>query len=240
MIKAVAFDLDGTLLNRSESIRHYCDFFVFEHLDWFVDGFDTFAATGRLFDIYRGGLSKTPAFYADIIDQFHWKKRPDPEYLDTHYREHMINLCIPQENVYTTLQALKSMGITFGIVTNGVAEHQRRKIERLRLDKLVDTILISGELGIGKPNPRIFEAFCNAKKVMPGETLFVGDDALRDIKGAGSFNMLTAWYRDGRLWKHTEHEPDIIIDDLIESVDYIRHLREPGLRHQPLTTTARS
>ena len=225
MIKSVAFDLDGTLLNRSESIRHYCDYFVLQHLDWFENHNDTTLTTDRMYTLYRDSLSKTPEYYATVIDQFNWVKRPDPEYLDRHYRECMITFCIPQNNVYTTLRALKSMGITFGIITNGVSMHQTHKIERLNLHQVVDMILISSDCGYKKPDAEIFEAYCSEMRVKPEETLFVGDDAMRDIWGAASVGMHTAWFSDGRPWKHQDFEPERIIDDLIESITFIQHLK---------------
>lgn len=224
MIKSVAFDLDGTLLNRSESIRHYCDYFVLQHLNWFENHNDTTDTANRMYTMYRDSLSKTPEYYATVVDQFKWVKQPDPVYLDQHYRECMITFCIPQNNVYTTFRALKSMGISFGIITNGVFMHQTRKIERLNLHHVVDTILISSDFGCKKPEAEIFEAYASEMGVQPDEILFVGDDAMRDIWGAASVGMHTAWFSDGRLWKHEDFTPDRVIDDLLESIALIREL----------------
>jgi putative hydrolase of the HAD superfamily len=226
MIQSVAFDLDGTLLNRSESIRHYCDFFLLEHLDWFDHDFDTSEIAEKLSKLYREGLSKTPEYYDKIISEFQWVRQPTPEYLDSHYRECMVTFCIPQENIYTVMRSLKSMGIRFGIVTNGIAQNQRKKIEHLNLHKVVETILISEETGYSKPDPEIFELFCQQTKARPEDTLFVGDDAMRDIWGAASLDMHTAWFADGRTWRHHDFAPDHTIQDLIEVIDYVQPINE--------------
>jgi putative hydrolase of the HAD superfamily len=222
MIQSVAFDLDGTLLNRSESIRHYCDFFLLEHLDWFDHDFDTSAIAERLYTLYREGMSKTPEYYESIIQEFQWNRTPSPEYLDSHYRQCMVTFCIPQDNIYTVMRALKSMGIRFGIVTNGIAQNQRKKIEHLNLHKVVDTILVSEEIGYSKPDAEVFELFCQQTRTRPEDTLFVGDDAMRDIWGAASTNLHTAWFADGRTWRHQDFKPDHIIEDLIEVIDYVQ------------------
>ena len=223
MIKAVAFDLDGTLLNRSESIRHYCDYFVLEHLDCFENNCDTAEIAEKMYHFYRNGLSKTPEYYQSVIRNFQWSMAPSPVYLDQHYRECMITFCIPQNNIYTTMRALKSMEVEFGIVTNGIAINQRRKIERLNLHRIVDTILVSGELGVAKPDPAIFETFCSEKEVKLEEVLFVGDDPKRDVLGAQNAGMKTAWFSDNREWQEGDYQPDLIVDDLLEIIEWVKN-----------------
>src|SRR5439155_11242228 len=43
-----------------------------------------------------------------------------------------------------------------GIITNGMTEIQREKIQRLGLEPYFDIILISQEVGLTKPDPRLF------------------------------------------------------------------------------------
>ena len=56
-----------------------------------------------------------------------------------------------------TLSALRAAGMRLALLTNGDGETQRWKIGRFGLEGCFDTILVEGELGFGKPDPRVFE-----------------------------------------------------------------------------------
>lgn len=49
-------------------------------------------------------------------------------------------------------------------------------LQQLGLEQLFDSILISAEIGVEKPNPTIFENACHQLGVLPEETVHVGDD----------------------------------------------------------------
>ena len=55
------------------------------------------------------------------------------------------------------------------------------------------TILVSGELGIRKPDARIFQLACEGLQVQPKDCLMIGDNLSADIEGAKSIGMQTAW-----------------------------------------------
>ena len=76
------------------------------------------------------------------------------------------------------IRALRERGLLIGLITNNEAVHQRRKIEAVGLDRLVDTVVISGELGIAKPDARIFAHACAQLDVAPHEAMHVGDAPL--------------------------------------------------------------
>jgi HAD superfamily hydrolase (TIGR01549 family) len=61
------------------------------------------------------------------------------------------------------------------VVTNGTSDLQRTKLKVSGLDPRFDAIVISAELGFGKPDPRIFEMTLKQIGVEPQECLMVGD-----------------------------------------------------------------
>ena len=75
---------------------------------------------------------------------------------------------------------------TIGILTNGPAEHQRRKIEGLALNRWFapDHIFISGAIGLQKPDPRAFWHVQEALRLKPEATWYIGDSPSCDVKGA--------------------------------------------------------
>lgn len=98
-----------------------------------------------------------------------------------------------------------------GLITNGFAEVQRRKLERFPdLASRAHTILISEEVGAMKPDRRIFElaaarAACPAHRI-----LYVGDSLHSDVEGALGAGWQAAWYRG-----QADRAPDgvLVFDD---------------------------
>ena len=86
-----------------------------------------------------------------------------------------------------------------GLVTNGIAEVQRAKIARLGLSRWFDAISISGELGVAKPDPAIFDhalSQCTSAAAIPRTSvLMVGDSVGSDIRGAERAGLSSCWLR---------------------------------------------
>ena len=83
---------------------------------------------------------------------------------------------------------------TLGLVTNGIGEVQRARIRRLELDRWFSAYVISGEVGISKPDPAIFDlAFAGLDGADPATTLMVGDSLTSDMAGGVAAGVDTAW-----------------------------------------------
>src|SRR5579859_4543353 len=91
-----------------------------------------------------------------------------------------------------TLDAL-ARRYTFALVTNGAPDVQREKLEGSGLASRFATVVISGELGIGKPEPGIFAAAVERIGVPASEAAMVGDSAERDVAGARAAGLRTVW-----------------------------------------------
>ena len=104
------------------------------------------------------------------------------------------------------------------IVTNGGSRTQRPKLEQLGLTELFkpENILVSGELGVWKPDAELFRLAAKRAGCHPRECLFVGDDPVRDIEGAAAVGMQTCWVRMERdtdeVFGERACSPDHIID----------------------------
>ena len=102
--------------------------------------------------------------------------------------------------------------VPVGIVTNGNPRAQQEKLRRCLPDCTLDTILISGALGVRKPDPAIFRRALGELNARPEHTLFVGDDPVNDMEGAATAGLATAWLSRGRD-----------ADDLPCAVDHLLH-----------------
>jgi len=76
---------------------------------------------------------------------------------------------------------------------------QRAKIASLGVGTSFDPIVVSEEVGLRKPDRRIFERAISGWSVAPASVLFVGDDPIADIEGAHGAGMqaLRVGHEDG-------------------------------------------
>lgn len=82
-----------------------------------------------------------------------------------------------------------------GLLTNGPTDIQWEKIEALGFNKLFDTIIVAGDIGVYKPDVRVFEMLLAKLEVAAKHSLFVGDTYSVDILGAHNAGMYTAWIK---------------------------------------------
>ncbi|HZN63318.1 MAG TPA: HAD family hydrolase [Planctomycetota bacterium] len=87
----------------------------------------------------------------------------------------------------------------FGLVTNGAPRIQREKIERTGLAPLFDAVVVSGDIGVGKPDVRIFRRALELLEVEPQEAVMIGNNLERDMAGAKAADLPRIWIdREGR------------------------------------------
>lgn len=91
------------------------------------------------------------------------------------------------------LDALDADGVRIGLITNGDLGFQTAKLVGTGLTSRVEHVIASGEVGVAKPDPRIFAAACAAFGVAAGEALYVGDRLHTDAIGAASAGLLGVW-----------------------------------------------
>ncbi len=102
-----------------------------------------------------------------------------------------------------------------GLVTNGLGEVVRARVARLELEPLFDAIVISGEVGVSKPDASIFElAFLALGRPAKPTALMIGDSLSSDVAGANNFGIAACWYNPAR-----KPRPDnVMIDHEIASL----------------------
>ncbi|MEM2057998.1 MAG: HAD family hydrolase, partial [Thermoproteota archaeon] len=104
-----------------------------------------------------------------------------------------------------------------GVISNGPSDIQRYKLKLFDLEREFDPIVISGEVGVAKPDPAIFRRALELARVSPPEALYVGDSPVYDIVGAKGVGMQMVWVnRNGLLIENLEIKPDGVVRDLRE------------------------
>ena len=106
---------------------------------------------------------------------------------------------VPFPEVPRVLGHLAKAGLRLGVITEGPAVKQAEKLLRLRLVEHFDpaAIFISDQLGISKPNPKLYRRACQLAAVEPGRAMYVGDNAPNDVDPANAVGMKTALCRRG-------------------------------------------
>ncbi len=82
-----------------------------------------------------------------------------------------------------------------GVVSNGLPDVQYRKLEAIGLQQVLSCIVLSEEIGIRKPDPRIFHHAARLLQLQPSECLYVGDSYASDVVGAKTSGMLACWLK---------------------------------------------
>jgi putative hydrolase of the HAD superfamily len=116
-----------------------------------------------------------------------------------------------------TLAALRERGLRIGLISNTAwpAEMHLEDLEEVGVLPYLEHPIFSGEIGIWKPNPAIFQHALAALGVAPEQAVFVGDSPREDIRGAQSAGMRAVWVRS-REFPQGDVQPDATIDELPE------------------------
>ena len=113
-------------------------------------------------------------------------------------------------------EVLNTLHKTFvlGVITNG-PDTQREKIDSTSLTDYMDVVIISGEVGVGKPDPGIFTRALTSVQLSPREAIYVGDSLTWDIPGAQSAGLYSVWINRNRISRpHNVAQPNIEITTL--------------------------
>lgn len=90
----------------------------------------------------------------------------------------------PYPGVPHVLRRLGAAGFRLALVTDGAPDLQREKADLAGLTPYFGAIVVSGEVGHGKPDPGIFTAALERLDARPEQAVMVGDNPQRDIAGA--------------------------------------------------------
>ncbi len=140
--------------------------------------------------------------------------------------------CIVEEDAEDVLRELKSMGLKIGLISNAPGVFPINVIKRYGLDKYMDAMITSYQIGVVKPHPKIFKEMLKKLEVKPEEAIYVGDVADIDVRGAKRVGIKALLIRDGDpVMKKRgmdripeDAEPDYIIDELWDIVKIVKEI----------------
>ncbi len=123
--------------------------------------------------------------------------------------------------------AARADGCAVALVTNGESATQREKIDVLGIEGWFDAIVVSGEVGAGKPDPAPFCAALAALGAAPADAWHIGDSLRSDVAGANAAGLTSVWL-NRRAVERVAGDP--VPDREVVSLDGLSAAAPPGPR----------
>lgn len=143
----------------------------------------------------------------------------------TAYMKHLANGSFLFEE---SLELVKSLHKNYrlAIISNGLKDVQNKRIRKSIISEYFEEIVISEEVKVSKPDPKIFEyALNNMKHTNKNKVLIVGDSLTSDIQGGINFGIDTCWYNPNRI----ENKTVIIPTYEISNFNELKHILTQNL-----------
>ncbi len=218
-VRAVIFDLDGTLLDRESSIEQFISM-QYDRFDRHLSHIPKIDYANRFIEVDCLGHVWKDKVYQTLVTEFNIDRIGWQELL-ADYESHFQFHCVPFPFLVEMLDALKQQGYLLGIITNGRGEFQKKAISGLGIQNYFDVILISEIEGMRKPQPEIFQKAMDRLRVTPENSFFVGDNPEADIEGAKNAKMHTIWKRNSHWF--APKGADATIDELSEILSIVNN-----------------
>jgi len=211
-LKAVLFDLGGTLMedegDRNAKIaalaavnaRYGIPKSGEETLRWFLKDLGPyFAGQPERWIPIRDHLRRN--FVAYLRENGTTATDEDCAWFEATYNGMHLEHCRLFSDAIPAVHRVRATGLHVGLLTDIDEKFVRLLLEAVHLAPLLDSVTTSEAVGVGKPNPRIFQAALARAGCAPAEAVLVGDSRTRDVAGAKGVGILA-------LHLHRTGEPD--------------------------------
>ena len=115
----------------------------------------------------------------------------DPAAVADRFAELLGQQTIPLPHAEETVRAI-AQRLPVVLLTNGITVIQRRRLAHARIRQWFSDVIISQEVGLSKPDPRIFELALGG--VDRRDALMIGDGLRSDVQGANRAGIDICWY----------------------------------------------
>lgn len=100
------------------------------------------------------------------------------------------------------------------MVTNGIASVQRARLAASRMTPYIQGIVISGEIGAAKPDPKMIYAALEMGGASAADALMLGDEPRADIAAANAASVDSCWLNPTDRVNETQHAPTYQVSTL--------------------------
>ena len=180
-MKTIVFDLDNTLIDRQRAFTEMLK----DRIELTLPEDKKHLKEQAIQDILmwddNGTVSRSVSF-KKYCDKYEVTCMTSEE-LSTYWTTISGSVVYLFDDVIDVITYLKKK-YRLAILTNGSPISQRRKLESTGILNMFELSVVSGEVGIDKPDPRIFDVMCERMKVKPEDCLYIGDNYVNDVLGA--------------------------------------------------------
>ena len=142
------------------------------------------------------------------------------------YHDTKTRMLEPFEDATEVLRRLGLTDLLLGIITEGLEVKQAEKLIRLRLLDHFEqrAIFISHQVGISKPNPKLYQRACIDLNLRPSECVYVGDNPTMDIDPANEIGMVTVRVQREDRFRDVDgaSSPDHVIQNFWDLSEILR------------------
>ncbi len=226
MIKAILWDVDGTLLDflKAEYVAIKKCFEIHQLGECTDEMIERYSVINKKYweKLERGELTK-PEILVGRFQEFFESEGIQTDCAESFNKEYQVRLgdtiCFCDDS-YNLMKELKNQVKQYA-VTNGTKVAQDRKLSKSGLNEIFDDIFISEEVGIEKPDKeffdRVFEKIGDYKK---DEVIIVGDSLTSDMQGGNNAGVLCCWYNP----RHAINDKGLSLDYEIDNLQKIREI----------------
>ena len=217
-IKAIIFDAYGTLFDVN-SAAEKCK----EKLGDKWEGFANYWRTTQLeYTWLRSLMRRHKDFWQITEDSL--DKSMNFYNIDNSMRSELLNLykvLSPFKEVKDALNRLKQSNYKLAILSNGTPDLLNELVISNKLKDIFDDIFSVEEVGIFKPDSKVYDLPINKYNIEKNEVLFLSANTW-DVSGAGNYGYNTVWLnRNNNIFDKLDFEPNQQISNLSELLDLI-------------------
>jgi len=217
-IKAIIFDAYGTLFDVN-SAAEKCK----EKIGDKWEGFANYWRTTQLeYTWLRSLMKKHKDFWQITEDSL--DKSMKLYNINSSIREELLNLykvlsLFPE--VKESLNKLKETNYKLAILSNGTPNLLKELVTSNGLENIFDDIFSIEEVGIFKPDSKVYDIPVNKYKIEKNEILFLSANTW-DISGAGNYGYNPVWInRNNNIFDNLDYKPNHKIENLVELLEII-------------------
>jgi putative hydrolase of the HAD superfamily len=222
MIKAVVFDLDNTLVDFMAMKRQAVDAAVEAMMDaGLALTFDQ--VKGRIDDIYKElGIEYQKVFDKLLEDTIGYVDHRIISAGIIAYRRAREAALKPYPHVTATLMQLNRRGLKLGILSDAPSREAWLRLCFINFHHFFNDVVTFDDTGERKPSPKPFKEILKRLEVEPDHAIMVGDWAERDLLGAKSVGMRTAFAKYGDSFGDQDmSNADYVLEDIKQLLDIV-------------------
>ena len=200
-IKGIIFDVDNTIIDHKkceeQTLQYLFDKIGISYKNKYQDIFRPLDY--KLWDDVVNNKSKIPVekipeyrfeiFFRKIDIEYYNYKRANELFMEGFKKTSALT-----KNAFEIVKYLYDKGYKIYIITNGLVELQMPRIMNSKIAPYISNIIVSEEVGISKPNRKIFDTLLERVNLNQNEVVMIGDSIEKDIMGAKNAHIKNIWY----------------------------------------------